>query len=59
MADITCPYCKKPIGVEDNPFRYDTVAFVEESGKVRKTRFEKQVLVLYCGECRSFLRLTV
>ena len=58
MVDMKCPHCNKHIGIEENPFKYDTVTFVEETGKVRKTKFEKQVLVVYCGECGAFLGVT-
>ena len=58
MAEMICPHCKNQLGVEDNPFKYDTVTFAEESGAVRKTRIEKQVLVVYCGKCGGVLGLT-
>ncbi len=57
-ADMKCPFCDKKIGVEDNRFQCSTVSFIEEVGKVRKTRVEKQVLVVYCEQCGAILGVT-
>ncbi|HID71691.1 MAG TPA: hypothetical protein EYP29_02980 [Thermoplasmata archaeon] len=58
ISQMRCPYCKKIIGVEENRFQCSTVSFIEETGKIRKTRVEKQVLVIYCQSCGSVLGVT-
>ena len=51
-----CPSCAEPIGVENNPFDFDTVSYYEDVKGRRKLRVE--FIVVYCPKCGTVLGVT-
>ena len=49
---MKCPYCEKKIGVDSNPFQYQSVSFIKEEGRKTKTA---EVCALYCSKCGKVL----
>lgn len=53
---MKCPFCNKPIGVEENPFHYETVSYFDEVKGKRKLVLE--YLAVACSNCGAVLGVT-
>ena len=64
MANMICPYCEQPVGVEGNRFQFELVNFsIEDSsqGKKKKKKEEpmvRSICAIYCENCNKVLGLT-
>ncbi len=56
MAKMKCPFCQTPIGVEENPFDFDTVSYYEDVKGKKKLRLE--FIVVFCTKCNSVIGVT-
>ena len=56
MADMKCPHCNSPIGVDKNRFSYDTVSYFEESKG--KTKLKLEFVAVSCSKCGAVLGVT-
>ena len=56
MADMKCPHCNAAVGVQKNPFNYDTVSYYEEIRGKNKLKLE--FIAVSCSKCNSVLGVT-
>ena len=56
MADMKCPHCNAPIGVEKNRFNYDTVSYYDEVKG--KSKLKLEFVAVSCSKCNSVLGVT-
>ncbi len=56
MADMKCPFCDTPIGIEENPFNYDTVRYHQEAKG--KPKLILEYVVVFCTKCGAVLGVT-
>ena len=55
-VQMKCPYCNKPIGVEENPFHYETVSYYEDVKGKKKLILE--YLAIACSNCGAVIGVT-
>jgi len=54
--DATCPYCKKKVGIDANPYNFRSVNFSPERGSRRNQGpAQIQIISILCSNCNKVL----
>ena len=61
LSPTNCPYCKTPLGIQENQLQYTNIRFFSEKGffGIRKAKNqEKKMMAIFCENCKMILDFT-